>query len=87
MSRAVPSTPTASDDHREAARRVVGAVAEGERPEVRHLPEEQDAEEDHRAGVAEAAPPPATHPITGGMAPGTAPGTAAKGEVGLSQGV
>jgi hypothetical protein len=33
------------------------------------------------------APPPATHPITGGSAPGMAPGTAANAEVGLSQGV
>ena len=39
------------------------------------------------APTSQGAPPPATHPITGGSAPGSAPGTAAKGEVGLSQGV
>ena len=87
MRRAVPSTPTRLRHHREAARRVVRAVAQRQGPEVRHLPQEEDAEQDDRARVGQAAAASATQPITGGMAPGIAPGTAAKGEVGLSHGV
>ena len=40
-----------------------------------------------KAPASSGLPPPATQPITGGNEPGRAPGTAAKGEVGLSQGV
>ena len=51
--------------------RVVVAVEPGDGQEVRHLPEEHDAEEDQRR--QRNTPVAAVHPITGGSAPGIAP--------------
>ena len=72
MARRVASSPRSFGRTFRPGREVVAAPEQGDREEVRDLPEEDDGEE-AGARPRRSSPSPAVQPRSGGMAPGIAP--------------